>query len=181
MSSPEGVARKGRLSYGLHQASPRAPRAAIASEESMDEPRVLPLAHALQTSVWAYPILEVVHIAAIATLFGSLLLVELRVLGLGRAVVLPDLARLGLPVSLAAFAFAAASGSLMFVAHAGEFLANRAFQVKLALLCMAGLNAGLFHARSSLARADATAKLQAGISLALWLSILSCGRLIAYV
>jgi hypothetical protein len=141
----------------------------------------LPLAHALQTSVWAYPILEVAHIGSIAVLFGSLVLVELRVLGFGSVLSAVSLARFGLPVTLAGFAGAAASGSLMFVAHAPEFLANRAFLLKMVLLLAAGANAALFHTRGSLVRADRFARVQAGVSLALWLSILACGRLIAYV
>jgi hypothetical protein len=147
----------------------------------VDASPALPLAHALQTSVWAYPILEVVHIASIALLFGSVALVELRVLGLGRTLPLVGMARFGLPVTLAGFAGAAASGSLMFIARAPEFLANRAFLLTMVLLLTAGANAALFHARGSLVRADRFARVQAGISLALWLSILACGRLIAYV
>ena len=128
----------------------------------------------------AYPALEVVHITGIALLVGNLVLVELRVWGLGRTLPLPALARLGLTVSLIGFGLAAASGSLMFAGQAVELMANRAFVIKMGLLTLAGANAGLFHARGGLTRLDTLARLQTALSLGLWLGVIICGRWIAY-
>ena len=139
-----------------------------------------PLA-ALQTSPWAYPALEAAHIAGIAALFGSLLLFELRVLGLGRGIDAGALARLALPLSLAGFALAALTGLTMFATQPQELLPNPAFRLKMLLLMLAGANAAWFHARGSLLRADAIARLQAVASTALWLAVIACGRGIAYV
>lgn len=138
-----------------------------------------PLA-ALQTSPWAYPALEAAHIAGVAALFGSLLLVELRVLGLGRRLPADALARLALPVTLAGFALAALTGMTMFATQPQELLPNPAFRAKMLLLMLAGANAGWFHARGSLARADTVARLQAAFSTATWLAVIACGRAIAY-
>lgn len=139
-----------------------------------------PLA-ALQTSPWAYPALEAAHVAGIAVLFGSLLLFELRVLGLGRGIDTSALARFALPVSVAGFALAALTGLTMFATQPQELLANPAFRLKMLMLMLAGANAGWFHARGSLVRADAIARLQAVASACLWLSVIACGRAIAYV
>jgi hypothetical protein len=128
----------------------------------------------------AYPALQVVHIAGIALLLGSLVLLELRVWGLGRELPVVALARLALPLSLLGFGLAAASGLAMFAAHPGELLANRAFAVKLGLLMLAGTNAALFHARGGLQRGDAVARAQTALSLGLWLAAIICGRWIAY-
>ena len=128
----------------------------------------------------AYPALEVVHITGIALLVGNLVLVELRVWGLGRTLPLPALARLGLTVSLIGFGLAAASGLLMFASQAAELMANRAFVLKMGLLTLAGTNAGLFHARDGLTRLDTVARLQTALSLGLWLGVIICGRWIAY-
>ena len=128
----------------------------------------------------AYPALEVVHITGIALLVGNLVLVELRVWGLGRTLPLPALARLGLTVSLIGFGLAAASGLLMFAGQAAELMANRAFVIKMGLLTLAGANAGLFHARGGLTRLDTLARLQTALSLGLWLGVIICGRWIAY-
>lgn len=135
----------------------------------------------LQTSPWAYPALETAHIAGIALLFGSLVLFELRVLGLGRELPPRALARVALPLSLAGFGVAALSGLVMFATQPLELLPNPAFRLKMLILFVASTNAGWFHARGSLARADAIAKLQAIVSALLWLTVIACGRAIAYV
>jgi hypothetical protein len=136
---------------------------------------------AIATHPWAYPALEVVHIVGIALLLGNLALLELRVWGAAPALPLAALGRAALTLALAGFALAAASGLTMFAANPGELLANRAFVAKLALLMLAGANAGLFHARGGLARADGWARAQTALSLALWLAVIACGRWIAYL
>lgn len=139
------------------------------------------LAAAIRAAPWAYPALEALHIAALATLFGSLLVLELRVFGAGRDLPLAALARLASRTALAGFLVAAVSGGLMWSSDAAALSANPAFLAKLALITLAGLNAALFHLRGSPDRADAAARLQAGASLALWTAAIAAGRLIAYV
>jgi hypothetical protein len=134
----------------------------------------------LATHAWAYPALEIVHILGIALLLGNLVLVELRVWGLGAALPMQDLARLALTVSLCGFGLAAASGLLMFASQPAELLANGAFVRKMLILMLAGLNAAAFHARGGLARHDRTARAQTALSLGLWLGVIICGRWIAY-
>ena len=129
----------------------------------------------------AYPALEVVHITGIALLLGNLVLLELRVWGLGRELPVAPLARLALTLSLAGFALAATSGLVMFAAHPAELLANRAFVIKMGLLMLAGTNAAAFHARGGLQRSDGLARAQTALSLGLWLAAIICGRWIAYV
>lgn len=128
----------------------------------------------------AYPVLQVVHVVGIALLLGNLVLVELRVWGLGRELPVAALARLALPLSLLGFGLAAGSGLAMFAAHPGEMLANRAFVIKLGLLMLAGTNAAMFHARGGLRRDDAVARAQTALSLGLWLAAIISGRWIAY-
>lgn len=140
-----------------------------------------PLSEALRRSVWAYPALETIHIAAFATVFGALMLLELRVFGAVPAVPLPPLARLAVPVALTAFAVAATAGVLMLISTATELVPNRAFQIKLGLIAIAGINAWWFHRRGSLTRHDGVAKAQSLLSLLLWLGVITCGRMIAYI
>lgn len=130
---------------------------------------------------WAYPALEVLHIVGIALLLGSLVLLELRVWGLGAELPLRSLARLSLAVTLTGFGLVSFSGLLMFGAHPAEMLANRAFLAKLVLVQLAGLNAAWFHSRDSLGRCDGVARAQTVISLGLWLAAIICGRWIAYL
>ncbi len=135
----------------------------------------------IRESVWLYPFLEIVHVVGIALLVGNLVLFELRVLGAGRALEAGALARLALPLALAGFALAALSGTVMFASQPGELLPNLAFRWKMALVFAAGVNAAVFHARGSLAKHDRVARAQALGSLAIWILVIACGRLIAYV
>ena len=135
----------------------------------------------LRSHAWAYPALEVVHIFGIGLLLGNLVLLELRVFGLGAALPVRALARLGLSLAACGFALAAASGLLMFATQAQELLANRAFTLKMLLLLAAGCNAGVFHGRDSLGRMDGMARAQMFLSTLLWLAIVTCGRWIAYL
>jgi hypothetical protein len=136
---------------------------------------------AIAAHPWAYPALEVVHIVGIALLLGNLVLVELRVWGVAPALDLRALARPALALALTGFALAAGSGLTMFAASPGELLANRAFVVKMGLVMAAGVNAGVFHGRASLARPDGIARAQAALSVLIWVAVIGCGRWIAYL
>ena len=135
---------------------------------------------ALKTHAWAYPVLEVVHIAGIALLLGNLVLLEMRVFGRGKALPVAELARLSLTLAGCGFALAAVSGLLMFSSQPAELLANSAFTLKMLLLLAAGCNAAWFHGRGSLGRLDGLAKAQMLLSTLIWLAVITCGRWIAY-
>ena len=136
---------------------------------------------ALRSHLWAYPALEIVHITGIALLLGNLVLLELRVFGLGAALPITALARLSLGLAATGFSLAAASGLLMFASQPAELLANRAFTLKMLLLLAAACNAGWFHGRASLDRLDAVARVQMVLSTLIWLAVVACGRWIAYL
>ncbi len=140
-----------------------------------------PLSEAIRRSIWAYPALETIHIASFATVFGSLMVLELRVFGAEPTVPLSPLARLAVPLALTAFAIAAAAGLLMLISSATETVLNTAFQIKVGLILVAGVNAWWFHRRGSLVLHDGVAKAQSLLSIMLWFGVITCGRLIAYI
>ena len=121
------------------------------------------------------------HIAGIALLLGSLVLLELRVWGLGPELPVRPLARLAMSVTFAGFGLVVCSGLPMFAANPAELLSNRAFLTKLGLVQLAGLNATWFHARDSLARCDGLGRAQTVLSTGLWLAASISGRWIAYL
>ena len=135
----------------------------------------------LRSHVWAYPALEIVHVTGIALLLGNLVLLEMRVFGLGAALPVRALASLSLGLAAAGFSIAAASGLLMFASQPAELLANRAFTLKMLLLLTAACNAGWFHGRASLDRLDLVARVQMVFSTLIWLAVVACGRWIAYI
>lgn len=149
----------------------------------------LPLAVAMRQELWLYPAVEIVHILGFVTLVGSVIVFDLRVLGLTKGLPVRALARHVLPWSFGALLLIVPSGLLMFIAHAGDLIGNTAFVIKMSLLFGAALNAALFHAgvfRGAAAwdtgsAAPMVAKLHAVISLLIWISVIACGRLLAYV
>jgi hypothetical protein len=149
----------------------------------------MPLAVAMRQELWLYPAVEIVHIAGLAVLVGSIVVLDLRLLGFSRSIPVSALTRHVLPWTAAAFMLIVPTGLLMFTAHAADFLTNRAFQLKLLLIMLAGVNAALFHVGTyrSVALWDrdvappARARAHAAVSLLLWFSVISCGRLLAYL
>ena len=147
------------------------------------------LAAAMRGELWLYPAVEVLHICGFVILVGSVIMFDLRLFGWSRALSVTALARHLLPWSLGATLVIVPTGLMMFSAHAGEFIANRAFVAKLTLLMLAGTNAAAFHSgvfRSAAkwdrdADVPVGARMHAAASVILWLSIIACGRLIAYV
>lgn len=138
-----------------------------------------PLAIWLRASL-AYPVLETIHLFGLATLFGSLLVVDLRLLGWGRQLDPVTLARRVLPLTLCGFAVAAVSGGAMLFARAADLAGNPYFQAKVLILAVAGSNALLLHSRGTLDERSLLTRVQATISIIAWLSIIACGRWIAY-
>jgi len=149
----------------------------------------LPLALAMRHDLWLYPIVEIVHITGFVTLVGSIIVFDLRLLGLSKALPVCLLARHVLPWSFGALLLIVPSGLMMFIAHAGDFISNTAFVVKMTLLLCAGINAAVFHAGvfrgaaswDSGVATPVAAKLHALLSLIIWAGVLACGRLLAYV
>lgn len=136
---------------------------------------------ALGAHPWAYPMLEVVHLIGVALILGNLVLLELRVFGWASALPIEPLARLSLGLVGMGFGMAVVTGLLMFGTQPGELLANRVFTAKMALIMMAGCNAGWFHARRSLQLQDTTARASMLLSSVIWILVITCGRWIAYV
>lgn len=135
----------------------------------------------LQTSPYAYPGLEVAHITGLAIVFGTLWIVDLRLLGWMRAFDAQLLARHVLPWTLFGFAMAALTGLLLFLSQAADLIANPAFLIKMLLLFVAASNAGILHARGPLQPENVLTRAQAFLSLLIWVAIIASGRWIAYV
>ena len=147
------------------------------------------LASAMRYSLWLYPIVEIVHISGFVLLVGAVAMFNLRLLGFVPSTPVRALERSLLPWTWAALLLIVPSGVAMFSAHATEFAENPAFRVKLVLLVSAGINAFVFHrgvfrsvaAWDQHARIPGAAKASAALSLAIWLGVITCGRLIAYL
>ena len=136
------------------------------------------LAQAMKYSTWLYPTVETVHIWGVGMLFGSVVLMDLRVLGLGKALDYSALSRLGIAVSLLGFSLAVLTGSMLFITHAGDLIASRLFILKMCLIFLLITNAALLRMRVVI---NTATKVQAVISLVGWASVIGLGRWLAYV
>jgi hypothetical protein len=150
------------------------------------------LGQAMRQWLWLYPSVEVVHIVGIALLFGSIAVLDLRLLGFSRHLSVKRLGAHVLPWTAASFLLIVPSGLAMFTAHATEFIQSDVFVLKMLLIMAAGLNAALFHA-ITFRTADVwdaeemrrlppppSARLAGALSLLLWIAVIACGRLLAY-
>lgn len=139
----------------------------------------------LRSAPLVYPTLEALHIIAIAVTFGTLWIVDLRLLGVRlfglSSIDVRTLAMAALPWTILGFALAATVGSLMFLARATDLISNGAFLIKMLLLFAAATNAAILHSRGPLDSASFATRLQAALSLLIWIAIIVCGRWIAYV
>ena len=145
------------------------------------------LGHLMRSSPALYPAVEILHIFGFVVLVGSILALDLRLLGLGRAIPIQPMAQLLLPMSRFGFLLAISMGFLLFSADASHVVRNPAFQAKLLLIAAALVNVVIAHAGPwrSMAlwqdEAPAGARITALTSLLLWLAAVCAGRLIAYV
>ncbi len=147
------------------------------------------LAAAMRNDLWLYPIVEIFHISGFVILVGAVVMFDLRVLGLSRGMSMRALARHLLPWSAGALVVIVPTGLMMFSAHATDFIDNPAFVTKITLILIAFANAVAFHVGvfrgaeswDTHRAAPAAARLHAVASLLLWFSVITCGRLIAYV
>jgi hypothetical protein len=148
----------------------------------------LPPSLALRESDWAFPIIESVHVLSLGLMVGTVVLVDLRVLGLALpAISTDDATRKLLPITWIGFALMLATGLALFASEAAKLYDNDIFRLKLALLIAAGSNAAWFHLNATradgvtrTAQTTSIARLSAGASILIWVAIIVCGRLIAY-
>ena len=136
------------------------------------------LAQAMKHSSWLYPTVETMHLWGVGMLFGSVVIMDLRILGVASKLNLSDLSRLGVLVALFGFGLAVLTGSLMFITQASELISSRLFILKMCLIFLLLANAIILRMRTI---TNGISKVQALISLAGWASVIGMGRWLAYL
>ena len=148
-----------------------------------------PLAETVRGNELLFPWFESVHVLAITLVFGSIAVVDLRLLGItSRSRPVSRLIREVLPVTWCAFAVAAVTGGTLFSSNAVAYSHNFPFQMKMVLMLVAGLNMVVFHLvtyRSVAQWDDAprtpfAARFAGGFSIAVWVAIVAFGRWIGF-
>jgi hypothetical protein len=142
-----------------------------------------------ETGVWTYGIVNLGHILGIATLFGAILLLDLRMLGAWRTVPLAVFSRVTVTVAACGMTLAVATGIPMLATKAGDYIGNPFLFIKFPAIALALINIVALH-RSAAWKAHRTRELlpperrrlsvHASISLASWLTAIGAGRMIGY-
>jgi hypothetical protein len=136
----------------------------------------------------AMQVVEATHVLAAVLVLGTVLIVDLRLLGLtDSARAATRVSRETLPLTWLAFGVAVVTGALMFTTSAATYFANTAFQLKALALLAAGLNMAVFQlvtARGMTAwdrtAPPRAARLAGALSIVLWAAVVLLGRWIGF-
>jgi hypothetical protein len=138
---------------------------------------------------WLFPIVETLHVISLAMVFGSIVMVDLRLVGAtSRDSAVSRLSSEVLPYTWGAFICAVVTGTLLFVSKAHVYFYNLQFQLKFLCMVLAGVNMAVFHFgtyRHVLEWDERhppprPARLAGALSIALWIGVIFFGRWIGF-
>jgi hypothetical protein len=139
--------------------------------------------------VWTYGTVNLIHILGVASLFGAVLVLDLRLLGLWRGVQLASIARPTIPVATIGFVVAATSGICLITTNGSEYVGNPFLLIKFPAILVGLINVALLSllpawkardTRALTAREQRQMSVFGAVSLVSWLTAVSAGRLIGY-
>lgn len=139
--------------------------------------------------VWSYAVVNLVHIAGVATLFGSVLILDLKLLGLFPRAPLAIISVPTVPLAALGFVLAAASGVCLLATNATEYAGNPFLLLKFGAILAGLVNVVLVRRlpswqdrwiSSPSPRQRRQLAMAGGTSLAAWATALAAGRMIGY-
>jgi hypothetical protein len=147
------------------------------------------LADQIRESLLLFPMLESFHVIGLALVFGTILVIDLRLLGVASSErpferVAADI----LTWTWLAFALTAVTGALMFSTNATVYYNNLYFRLKMLLLVLAAVNMAAFEvtARKTVKQWDSApsappaGRKVAIASIVIWLGVIFAGRMIGF-
>ncbi len=136
----------------------------------------LAVAEHLRVSRWTYPVVNGLHILGLALLYGAVVPLDLRLLGLWKTVGIADLSRVLVPVGAAGLAVTLATGLLLFATQAAHYASMTLFWAKMALVALALANAGA----AILMPARLPRSALAALSILCWTGAIFAGRFLGF-
>jgi hypothetical protein len=148
------------------------------------------LGHAMRNAgVWTYGIVNLTHILGVASLFGAVLVLDLRLLGFWRSVPLGSIARPTVPIATTGFIVAATSGICLITTNGSEYVGNPFLLIKFPAILLGLINVAVLSRLPAWKARDTKVVTPAeqrqlsvfgAISLLSWLTAIAAGRLIGY-
>ena len=148
------------------------------------------LGHLMRESgVWTYGCVNLAHILSVSTLFGSILVLDLRLLGLWRKVSFPALAEPIVPVAGTGLVIATLTGVCLLATKATEYADNPFFYIKFPAIALGMLNVLALRSQAAWKEREEREPSEqersrlawtGGLSLASWLTAITAGRMIGY-
>ena len=144
---------------------------------------------AIHESLFLYPIIESTHVLTLCLFVGTLIVVDLRLLGVSFTdTTVSEVTQRLLPWTVIGFVIMVITGVLLFYAIPERSYHSIWFRVKVVLLIVAGINAWVFHKRvqnnqeqwDAAPKPPVGARVSAAVSLTMWAGVIVTGRLIAY-
>jgi hypothetical protein len=141
------------------------------------------------SGVWTYGVVNLTHILGVASLFGAILVLDLRLLGLWRNVSIAAISRPTVPVAGIGFIVAGASGLCMLSTNGTEYAGNPFLYIKFPAIALGVLNVAALHFSSAWKvryqrelsiKEESRLRIAGGLSLLCWLTAVSAGRMIGY-
>jgi len=142
-----------------------------------------------ESSLWTYPVVNLLHVFGIAALFGAAMIIDLRLLGAWRNVPLRAVTDTAVPVAAGGLFLAIGTGAGLLATQATEYLGNPFLLIKFSAIAVGVGNAAAVRASpawQATGKRDLTAgehrrlAVVGGVSLASWVAAIAAGRLIAY-
>jgi hypothetical protein len=139
-------------------------------------------------SLYGFQILVAIHLIGLIFSVGTLLWVDLRMLGVGlQGARLSIVYRALAPWFIAGFTGMFVSGAVLFAGFATSAYGNTFFRIKIAVILLAGINAIVFHrvlgrvpAAADAAAPGRAVRLAGSLSLLCWAVVIVCGRMMSY-
>ncbi|MEM5517995.1 DUF6644 family protein [Henriciella sp. AS95] len=148
-----------------------------------------PWSVALRESFYVWPMLEASHVMSLMLFVGTIIMVDLRMLGLVyKTVPLSEMDKRILPLTVAGFILLLVTGLLLFYAKPMVYYHSVFFRVKMLLILAAMTNILVYHFRiqkdmekwDSDPKPPRSTRISAMISLSAWIFVVITGRMIAY-
>jgi hypothetical protein len=147
-----------------------------------------PLGRLIAESTWMFPTLETLHIFALATVIGSIVMVDVRLLGwASKERPVSALSENVLPWTWGAFALAVLSGSLLFTSRAADYMHLTSWYLKFVFMGLAAVNMAIFQFVTQRNMADwdtgkpvMAARVAGGLSLLFWGAVVICARKVGF-